>query len=135
VTDTVDIEVGDVVLAMTDGVIDNLWEHEIVDTIVKSIEAWEAANIPKVDGDRTGGRNGGMRVAAQDLVAAAKKIAVDPYAESPFMEHAIEEGLASEGGKLRTAGIILLQRANSMQTGKMDDISVVAALCVDVTED
>lgn len=116
VTDTVDIEVGDVVLAMTDGVIDNLWEHEIVDTIVKSIEAWETGNTPKVDGDRTGGRNGGMRVAAQDLVAAAKKIAVDPYAESPFMEHAIEEGLASEGGK-------------------MDDISVVAALCVDVTED
>lgn len=115
-TDTVDIEVGDVVLAMTDGVIDNLWEHEIVDTIVKSIEAWETANTPKVDGVRTGGRNGGMRVAAQDLVAAAKKIAVDPYAESPFMEHAIEEGLASEGGK-------------------MDDISVVAALCIDVAED
>jgi serine/threonine protein phosphatase PrpC len=100
VTDTLDIEVGDVVLAMTDGVIDNLWEHEIVDTIVKSIEAWEKGNTPKVDGDRTGGRNGGMRAAAQDLVAAAKKIAMDPFAESPFMEHAIEEGLASEGGKV-----------------------------------
>ncbi|KAH8175771.1 rRNA-processing protein UTP23 [Sarocladium implicatum] len=103
VTDTVDIEVGDVVLAMTDGVIDNLWEHEIVDTIVKSIEAWEKANTPKINGSRKGGRNGGMLVAAQDLVAAAKKIAMDPFAESPFMEHAIEEGLASEGGESDTA--------------------------------
>ena len=107
-TDTVDIEVGDVVLAMTDGVIDNLWEHEIVDTIVKSIEAWEKANTPKVNGSRVGGRNGGMLVAAQDLVAAAKKIAMDPFAESPFMEHAIEEGLASEGGELTSLTPFLL---------------------------
>jgi len=34
------------------------------------------------------------------LMEAAKVIALDPYAESPFMEHAIEEGLASEGGEL-----------------------------------
>lgn len=40
---------------------------------------------------------------------------MDPFAESPFMEHAIEEGLASAGGKL-------------------DDISVVAALCVAADE-
>ncbi|KAK0389651.1 hypothetical protein NLU13_3226 [Sarocladium strictum] len=115
VTDILEIEVGDVVLAMTDGLIDNLWEHEIVDIVVKSVEAWEKGNTPKVEGDRTGGRNGGMRAAAQDLVAAAKKIAMDPFAESPFMEHAIEEGLASAGGKL-------------------DDISVVAALCVKADE-
>ena len=33
-----------------------------------------------------------------ELLQAAKVIAQDPFAESPFMEHAIEEGLASEGG-------------------------------------
>lgn len=107
VTDAVDIEVGDVVLAMTDGLIDNLWSHEIVDTIVTSIESWETANTPKVDGVRTGGRNGGMRAAAQDLVAAAKTIAMDPFAESPFMEHAIEEGLASEGGECKLVVLLL----------------------------
>ncbi|KAI6783686.1 protein phosphatase 2C-like protein [Emericellopsis cladophorae] len=111
VMDQVDLEVGDVVLAMSDGVIDNLWEHEIVDTVLTSIRKWESDTISKDKRDRTGGRNGGMRAAAQELVAAAKTIALDPYAESPFMEHAIEEGLASEGGKL-------------------DDISVVAALCI-----
>ena len=50
----------------------------------------------------------GMRHVAQELVLAARKIAEDPFAASPFMERAVEEGLAIEGGKL-------------------DDISVVAA--------
>ncbi|QYS98824.1 Protein phosphatase [Trichoderma simmonsii] len=115
VVDVVDLEEGDVVLAMSDGVIDNLWGHEIATRVFQSIKEWEAKKGADGDADRTGGRNGGMSVVAQDLVAAAKVIALDPYAESPFMEHAIEEGLASEGGKL-------------------DDISVVAALCVRDTE-
>ncbi|PHH91435.1 hypothetical protein CDD83_443 [Cordyceps sp. RAO-2017] len=111
VTDAVDLEVGDVVLAMSDGVIDNLWEHEIVESVSKSLAEWESGKGNRSQVDRTGGRNGGMKAAAQDLVAAARAIAMDPFAESPFMERAIEEGLASEGGK-------------------PDDISVVAALCV-----
>lgn len=98
VVDTVDLEVGDVVLAMSDGVIDNLWEHEIASTIFKSISTWESGKSAPGEGDRTGGRNGGMKAVAQDLVAAAKVIATDPFAESPFMERAIDEGLASEGG-------------------------------------
>ncbi|KAK8925212.1 hypothetical protein H634G_05809 [Metarhizium anisopliae BRIP 53293] len=112
VVDTIDLEVGDVVLAMSDGVIDNLWEHEIVESVVKSIRSWESEKGGGLKEDRIGGRNGGMKVAAEELVAAARVIAMDPFAESPFMEQAIEEGLASEGGKL-------------------DDISVVAALCVE----
>lgn len=100
VTEVVDLQVGDVVLAMSDGVIDNLWEHEIVDKVVKSIRNWEEGKGTSFEGDRTGGRNGGMQIAAQELVEAAKVIALDPFAESPFMEHAIEEGLASEGGLL-----------------------------------
>lgn len=99
VTEIVDLQVGDVVLAMSDGVIDNLWEHEIVDTVVKSIRGWEEGKGHKMEGDRSGGRSGGMQVAAEELMAAAKEVAMDPFAESPFMEHAIEEGLASEGGQ------------------------------------
>lgn len=99
VLDTVDLEVGDIVLAMSDGVSDNLWEHEIVTSVLKSVKEWESGQDAGALEDRTGGRNGGMDAAARDLVAAAKKIAQDPFAESPFMEHAIEEGLASEGGK------------------------------------
>lgn len=99
VMDKVDLQVGDVVLAMSDGVIDNLWEHEIVDIIMQSIRAWEAGKGTGSAAVRTGGRNGGMEVAARELMAAAQEIATDPFAESPYMEHAIEEGLASEGGK------------------------------------
>ncbi|KAI4870355.1 hypothetical protein F4820DRAFT_403396 [Hypoxylon rubiginosum] len=110
VIDTVELREGDVVLAMSDGVIDNLWGHEIVENVSKSVERWEAGEGGQASGPRKDGANGGMTFVAEELVNTAKQIAQDPFAESPFMEHAIDEGLASEGGKL-------------------DDISVVAALC------
>ena len=99
VVDTVELQEGDVVLAMSDGVIDNLWAHEIVENVSKSIERWEAGEGGPVGGDRAHGTNGGMTFVAEELVKAAKQIALDPFAESPFMERAIDEGLASEGGK------------------------------------
>lgn len=110
VMDKVPIEENDVVLAMSDGVIDNLWEHEIIENVVNSIQTWESGQGGASTGDRRGGAGGGMKFVAEELMKAAKAIATDPFAESPFMEHAVEEGLAMEGGKL-------------------DDISVVAALC------
>jgi protein phosphatase PTC7 len=102
VTDKIEIEENDVVLAMSDGVIDNLWEHEIVENVCKSIEKWEAekdSNGSGSIGDRTGGADGGMMFVADQLMNAARVIAQDPFAESPFMEHAIDEGLAMEGGE------------------------------------
>ncbi|KAB5530485.1 phosphatase 2C-like domain-containing protein [Coniochaeta sp. 2T2.1] len=104
VVDAVPVHTGDVVLAMSDGVIDNLWAHEIVTIVCDSVEQWA-----KGEGHKWA--HNGMHFVAHELVERAKKIALDPFAESPFMEHAIEEGLPSEGGKL-------------------DDISVVAALCM-----
>ncbi|KAI0206257.1 phosphatase 2C-like domain-containing protein [Astrocystis sublimbata] len=110
IVETVELKEGDICLVMSDGVIDNLWEHEIVSIVSKSVQRWEAGEGGQASGDRSHGANGGMPFVAQELVNAAKEIATDPFAESPFMEHAIEEGLASAGGKL-------------------DDISVVAGLC------
>ncbi|EFW99590.1 protein phosphatase [Grosmannia clavigera kw1407] len=92
VVDTVPIHVGDVVLAMSDGVIDNLWSHEIVERVSRSVATWQAREKTDLDLER-----GMMAVVAEELVEAARVIAVDPYAESPYMEHAIEEGLPSEG--------------------------------------
>ncbi|RDL36705.1 Uncharacterized protein BP5553_06057 [Venustampulla echinocandica] len=111
VMDEVAIQENDVVLAMSDGVIDNLWEHEIITNVVNSIRKWEQGEGGKSTGDRSGGASGGMQFVAEELMKAAKVIATDPFAESPFMERAVEEGLAMEGGKL-------------------DDISVVAAICL-----
>lgn len=104
VLDVVDVEEGDVVLAVSDGVTDNLWEEEISGCAVKALKEAEEKFGNEVDLSRA------MKFVAQQVVLAARKIAEDPFAASPFMEKAVEEGLAIEGGKL-------------------DDISVVAALC------
>ncbi|KAL2269826.1 hypothetical protein VTJ83DRAFT_2010 [Remersonia thermophila] len=126
VVDEVPIREGDVVLAMSDGVIDNLWAHEIAAKVAEAMERWgkgegrefrrrhcyDEPQEGAEDGEKDGGTgdDGMMEFVADEVMEAARAIAVDPFAESPFMEHAIEEGLASGGGKL-------------------DDISVVAALC------
>jgi len=105
VMDRVEIEEEDIVLAMTDGVVDNLWEHEVVENVLDSVEKWRGEN--KTENQTYAD---GMRFVAERLVHAARAIAQDPFAESPYMEKAIDEGLSIEGGKL-------------------DDISVVAAQC------
>jgi serine/threonine protein phosphatase PrpC len=101
VMDIVDIEEGDVVAALSDGVIDNLWEHEICEKIREALGKWQS-------GDE--GSEDGMAFVAREVMEAARVIAEDPTAESPFMERALDEGIATEGGKL-------------------DDISVALGLC------
>ncbi|KAK5172369.1 uncharacterized protein LTR77_004008 [Saxophila tyrrhenica] len=85
----IEIQEDDIVLAMSDGVTDNLWEEEIADTAVDTLKAWR-------DGDK-GKLDEGMRHVAQEIVLAARKIAEDPFAASPFMERGVDEGLAIEG--------------------------------------
>ncbi|GAB7354105.1 hypothetical protein MBLNU459_g4671t1 [Dothideomycetes sp. NU459] len=111
VMDKVVIEEDDIVLAMSDGVIDNLWEHEVVRTVMDSMNKWQSGDARNVmRSDESSTYADGMRFVAQELVKAARVIAEDPFAESPYMEKSIDEGLPIEGGKL-------------------DDISVVAAQC------
>jgi len=111
VMDKIVIEEDDVIIAMSDGVVDNLWEHEVVENVVGSWKKWQSGDMSNVmRSDEASSYADGMRFVAQELVKAARVIAEDPFAESPFMEKAIDEGLSIEGGKL-------------------DDISVVAALC------
>ena len=99
VVDEVAIREGDVVLAMSDGVTDNLWAHEIVECVCESAEKWRDGKGEAAQKMGGGDDEGGMRFVAAELMEAARKIAVDPFAESPFMEHAIEEGLPSGGGE------------------------------------
>lgn len=111
VMDKVVIEEDDIILAMSDGVVDNLWEHEVVENVVGSLRKWQSGDASNVmNSDDSSGYADGMRFVAHELVKAARTIAEDPFAESPYMERAVDEGLSIEGGKL-------------------DDISVVAALC------
>jgi Holliday junction resolvasome RuvABC DNA-binding subunit len=97
VMDRVEIEVGDVVIAMSDGVSDNLWEHEIVEKVLESLKRWEEGHV-ELDRREDGEGLRKMGYVAQELVKAARQIAQDPFAESPYMEKAVEEGLSIEGG-------------------------------------
>ncbi|KAL2812076.1 phosphatase 2C-like domain-containing protein [Aspergillus granulosus] len=109
----VDLEEGDIVLALSDGVLDNLWEHEVLSITLEGLKKWEHGRYddkeldwapPAVLSEEK------MVFVARELLKAALSVAQDPFAESPYMEKAIEEGLA-------------------MQGGKMDDISVVVGAC------
>jgi serine/threonine protein phosphatase PrpC len=101
VMDRVEVEEGDIVLAMTDGVGDNLWDHEVLQNVVDSMHRWEngdaAADVRNEEGSMMSDE---MMYVAQELVRAARTIAEDPFAESPYMEKAIDEGLSIEGGEL-----------------------------------
>lgn len=106
--DKIEVHEDDIILAMSDGVSDNLWEEDITDVAVDSLATWKESHAAG-EGSKDDMAEA-MKHVAQELVLAARKIAEDPFAGSPFMERAVEEGLAIEGGKL-------------------DDISVVAAVC------
>lgn len=96
VVDKVELEENDIVVAVSDGVIDNIWEQEVLKVVLDSLKKWETGEAGNKKGDRT--TEGGMAYTAQELLDAAKIIAQDPFAESPYMEKAIGEGLAFEGG-------------------------------------
>lgn len=98
VMDKIKIREGDVVLAMSDGVVDNLWEHEIIQNVHESMQRTTRKDHKEAEGDAQEA-DGRMLDVAKALVKAARNIAEDPYAESPFMEKAVEEGLAMEGGE------------------------------------
>jgi serine/threonine protein phosphatase PrpC len=94
------VEEDDVVLAMTDGVVDNLWEHEVIQSVIDSMAKWNGGVNKSEAGKEPAEQSyaDGMRYVAQELVNAAREIAQDPFAESPYMEKAIDEGLSIEGG-------------------------------------
>ncbi|RPA77289.1 hypothetical protein BJ508DRAFT_188403, partial [Ascobolus immersus RN42] len=83
-----EVQVGDIILLATDGLMDNLWEHEILDIVMK--------------GDKKGGE-----WTAQELVDRAVERGRDPFTESPYMERAVDNGLATEGGKYDDVSVVL----------------------------
>ena len=92
----------DIVLALSDGVLDNLWEHEILAITLEGLKKWDHGRYddkeldwapPAVLAEEK------MVFLARELLKAALAVAQDPFAESPYMEKAVEEGLAIQGGK------------------------------------
>lgn len=96
------LQENDIVLALSDGVLDNLWEHEVLAIILDSVKKWEQGRYESVDSELAPPAalaDERMVFVARELLKAALAIAQDPFAESPYMEKAIDEGLAIEGGE------------------------------------
>ncbi|KAF3906752.1 hypothetical protein AA313_de0203788 [Arthrobotrys entomopaga] len=155
---TIPVQNGDIVILATDGMLDNIWEEEVVSIILRTLSPpptfttgtgeegmeWEMElgqmmrkkgrkkveegvnvafreftntkrnvyNGDDVDliGDFEDGDEEGaemMTRVAAELVKAAKVVATDPYAESPWMERALEEGIGAEGGKLDDISVVV----------------------------
>ncbi|KAL1956336.1 hypothetical protein VTO42DRAFT_7419 [Malbranchea cinnamomea] len=105
-----ELEEDDIVVAVSDGVTDNLWEHEVSKVVLDSVQHWASKEDHTLE-ETDIGKGGDMVYAAQQLLLSAREVAQDPFAQTPYMEKALGDGLAIEGGK-------------------MDDISVVLARCV-----
>lgn len=97
-SDKIDVQEGDVVLCLSDGVTDNLWEEEVTEWVVHAMKQWKAGEHEAEDG---------IVYVARTLMNAAKEIALDPYAGSPYMSRAVDEGLAAEGGKLDDISVVV----------------------------
>lgn len=104
VTEIVDVQVNDMIAVLSDGVTDNLWEHEISDILCQGVELWEGDGQGEDKADAT---KDGIVYVARKLMNAAREIATDPNAESPYMERAFDEGIAAEGGKLDDISVVL----------------------------
>lgn len=98
VLSTVELEEEDIVMAVSDGVTDNLWGHEVLENVLESIEKWETGDIGTAAMEQRESGLHCMIFAARRLLNAALAIAQDPFADSPYMEKAIDEGLTIEGG-------------------------------------
>lgn len=111
VLSTIELEEGDIVIAVSDGVTDNLWSHEIMENVLESLEKWATGDVGSIStttvtaaGTAVEGQKASndladcMVFAARRLLNAALTIALDPFADSPYMEKAIDEGLTIEGG-------------------------------------
>ena len=102
VLSTVHLEEGDLILALSDGVLDNLWEQEILTITLDSANKWDMGRNQEEDHDwapPAALAEEKMVFVARELLKAALTIAQDPFAESPYMERGVEEGLAVEGGE------------------------------------
>lgn len=123
VLDTIELEEGDIVIAVSDGVTDNLWGHEIMDNVLESIEKWETGDVGNmrtsivatVEHEASSVVAGCMVFAARRLLNAALAIALDPFADSPYMEKAIDEGLTIEGGKMDDISVVIGQCTKRME--------------------
>ena len=101
VLSTIELQEDDIVVAVSDGVTDNLWEHEVAKVVLDSLRDWEDTRQKDHSSGQLGpqgDKGSAMVYGAQQLLQSAREVALDPFAQTPYMEKAIRDGLAIEGG-------------------------------------
>ena len=98
VLDSLELEEDDIVVAVSDGVTDNLWEHEVSKVVLDSMQHWEGKEDHTAEEEIIGKGGSSMVYAAQQLLKSAREVAQDPFAQTPYMEKALSDGLGIEGG-------------------------------------
>lgn len=87
------MQVGDLVLAASDGLFDNLYEEDI-ERIINDIISQEGLNLSKI-----------LKTLLEDSEVKSK----DPTYESPFAKNAKLNGIMFQGGKDDDTSIILAE--------------------------
>lgn len=88
---------GDVVIAGTDGLFDNLYDTDITEVVVHAVETGL-----------------GPQMTAQKIAALAQQRAMDPTKPSPFSDAAKEAGFEYHGGKLDDITVVVSYVTNKV---------------------
>lgn len=84
------VKEGDIVLLGSDGLFDNIFDHDIVDIINHC--STPTPNAQKI---------------ADELMKRAREVAEDSRGVSPFQDRAIQEGFYYQGGKVDDVTIVV----------------------------
>lgn len=93
---TIPIASGDVIIAGTDGLFDNLYNNEVTGVVVHAMRAGL-----------------GPQVAAQKIAALARERAQDKNRQTPFSTAAQDAGFRYYGGKLDDITVVVSYITNS----------------------
>lgn len=88
---------GDVVVAGTDGLFDNLYNDEVAEVVLKAVRAGLEP-----------------QVTAQKIAALARQRALDPSRPTPFSTAAQEAGFRYYGGKLDDITVVVSYISGSL---------------------
>lgn len=88
------VQLGDVLVMATDGLFDNLFDHQILEIIEKARKGKSMGEFEPTKVSET-------------LVKAASDTAADTRSRSPFEAKAMEEGLFFQGGKMDDISVVV----------------------------
>ncbi|KAG0737968.1 hypothetical protein G6F57_007818 [Rhizopus arrhizus] len=101
---SIKVEKGDIIIMATDGLYDNLFDHDILELVKKHIQT---ITIPATENRLARVSNLQPQILADTLANKAKEVSEMNNVDTPFQKRAMEEGLLLEGGKADDISVIV----------------------------